>query len=215
MLTKPQPPVLDVSGGATSLHGCAWHLPCRRRRWRLRSAATSAVAFPEEGSRLLDFAGAGATLRQLLDSLLAAAAHLRLFLSSAPTLHRHQKEFVLVEIVLRLNYVKQGNDLAPNTVPHGEMSSLLTSLRPAVSDLKNLNLNFSVVFEVKMMCIHSLVQSLFVQLFEKIHVSEFALSHKYHKELLQLKQKDYTKAHELLEDVLMDQKKSNIQTNSL
>ncbi|CAD6207092.1 unnamed protein product [Miscanthus lutarioriparius] len=141
----------------------------------LRRPRSGPVAFPEEGSRLLDFAGAGATLRQLLDSLLAAAAHLRLFLSSAPTLHRHQKEFVLVEIVLRLNYVKQ----------------------------------------VKMMCIHSLVQSLFVQLFEKIHVSEFALSHKYHKELLQLKQKDYTKAHELLEDVLMDQKKSNIQTNSL
>jgi len=32
----------------------------------------SSISFPEGGSRLLDFAVAGATLRQLLDALLAA-----------------------------------------------------------------------------------------------------------------------------------------------
>ncbi|XP_066326841.1 uncharacterized protein [Miscanthus floridulus] len=38
---------------------------------------------------------------------------------------------------------------------------------------------------------------------------EFALSQKYHKELLRLKQNDYTKAHELLEHVYMDQQIPN------
>ncbi|CAD6338112.1 unnamed protein product [Miscanthus lutarioriparius] len=42
-----------------------------------------------------------------------------------------------------------------------------------------------------------------------IGTREFALSQKYHKELLRLKQNDYTKAHELLEHVYMDQQISN------
>ncbi|XP_066368723.1 uncharacterized protein [Miscanthus floridulus] len=42
-----------------------------------------------------------------------------------------------------------------------------------------------------------------------VATGEFALSQKYHKELLRLKQNDYTKAHELLEHVYMDQQITN------